>query len=331
MKKLILTLLTLTLVLSFASCGTAESDADTEKLKIVTTVFPQYDFARAVASGEPDSVEITMLLPPGSESHDYEPTVSDLALIEECDLFICVGGETDAWVDSVLEAIGRSDGVLRLIDMVELLPEDNSLIMEDSHHGHDHAEGEVCEEEHEHEHDEHTSYDEHVWTSPRNAAYITDVICEAMCEEMPSLADSFRKSADEYIGKLMALAEDFESVSENAARDTVIFADRFPFRYLAHDVGITYRAAFSGCSSDSEPSLSTIYHLTEVAKEKAVPVIFTIEFSSHATADVIAEECRAAVLELHSCHNVSKADFESGITYLDLMEMNLDAIKTALN
>ncbi len=316
-------------MLFLASCGAAESDADTAKLKIVTTVFPQYDFARAVAEDAPNSVELTMLLPPGSESHDYEPTVSDLALIEECDLFICVGGETDGWVDGVLEAIGREDGVLRLVDMVELLPEDTSLIIEDSHHGHDHAEGEACEEEH--GHDEHVVYDEHVWTSPANAAHITDVICEAMCEEMPNLAESFRKSADEYIVKLTTLSEDFESVSESAARDTVIFADRFPFRYLAHDMGITYRAAFSGCSSDSEPSLSTIYHLTETAKEKTVPVIFTIEFSSHATADVIAEECGAEVLELHSCHNVSKADFESGVTYADLMEKNLNAIKTALN
>ena len=332
MKKLILILLTAAISLSLVSCGVSETSGDSDKLKIVTTVFPQYDFARAVAAETQDSVEITMLLPPGSESHDYEPTVSDLALIEECDLFICVGGETDAWVSGVLDVIGREDGVLRLVDMVELLPEDTSLIIEDSHHGHDHAEGEACEEEISHGHEEeHTTYDEHVWTSPANASVVTDVICEAMCEKMPTLADSFRKSADEYISKLDSLAADFQSISENASRDTVIFAERFPFRYLAHDMGITCIAAFSGCSSDSEPALSTIYHLTEAAKKERVPVIFTMEFSSHATADVIADECGAEVLELHSCHNVSREDFTSGVTYAELMAKNLEAMKIALN
>lgn len=325
MKKLILILLTTAMVLSLVSCGAFESDTGADKLKIVTTVFPQYDFARAVSAGVSDSVEITMLLPPGSESHDYEPSVSDLALIEECDLFICVGGETDAWVDDALRVIGKNEGVLRLIDMVELLPEDASLIMEDSHHGHDHGEDEECHEE------DHSEYDEHVWTSPRNAAVITDAICEAMCEVKPSLSDSFRKNAEEYIKKLEKLADDFESLSESRERDVVIFAERFPFRYLADDIGITCLAAFSGCSSDSEPALSTIYHLTEKAKEEKVPVIFTIEFSSHATADVIAEECGAEVFELHSCHNVSREDFESGVTYAELMERNLTGLEKALN
>ena len=226
MKRLILILLTAAMVLSLASCAVSDTETGEDKLKIVTTIFPQYDFARAVSAGAPESVEITMLLPPGSESHDYEPTVADLVLIEECDLFICVGGETDAWVDDALEAVGKTEGVLRLIDMVPLLHEDTSLVIEDSHAGHDHHDDEDCDEAN----DDHGEYDEHVWTSPRNAAIITDVICKAMCEAEPSLADEFKKSAGEYISKLNALWDSFIELSLNRERDTVIFAERFPFR-----------------------------------------------------------------------------------------------------
>ncbi len=319
MKKIISLLLVLILLISLCSCEGPETVTD--KLRIVTTVFPQYDFARAVSASDPDSVEITMLLPPGSESHDYEPSLADLAIIKGCDLFICVGGETDAWVESAIEAVGGDVNVLRLTDLVPLLPENEDGILEHDHH---HDEEEEC-------HDHHESFDEHVWTSPANAAVLTEVICDAMSSLRPSLADSFKKSADEYVAELLELDARFSEISRNSAGKTLFFADRFPFRYLTDRYGLSHLAAFSGCSSDSEPTLSTIYSLTEKAKAENARVILVGEFSSLNAAQVIADECSAEILELHSCHNVSKEDFELGVTYADLMEKNLATLEKALN
>ena len=325
MKKIISLLLVLILLVSLCSCEGPE--AATDKLRIVTTVFPQYDFARAVSASDPDSVEITMLLPPGSESHDYEPSLADLAIIKGCDLFICVGGETDAWVESAIEAVGGDVNVLRLTDLVPLLPESEDGILEHDHsheHDHHHDEEEEC-------HDSHESFDEHVWTSPANAAILTEAICDAMSALRPDLAASFKRSADIYVAKLRELDENFSKAVQGAQSKTLVFADRFPFRYFTDRYGLSYIAAFSGCSSDSEPTLSSIYSLTEKVKAENARVILVGEFSSKNAAQVIADECSAEILELHSCHNVSKEDFELGVTYADLMEKNLTTLEKALN
>ena len=360
MKRYLALFFALALILVFPSCSGEKQDSD--KLSVVTTIFPQYDFARAVASEVADRVELTMLLPPGSESHDYEPSIADLALIESCDLFICVGGETDSWVDGAIEAVGGDVNVLRLVDLVPLLAEAENGIIENSHkHEHDeeaehdeaehdeeaghdgsdhkhtevteagHAENDLTEQEHEHEeHKSHAEYDEHVWTSPENAVLITKAICDAMCTAEPSLADSFRRGAERYIGVLEDLSGRFSALAESAVRHTVYFADRFPFLYLTDFMGLDFCAAFAGCSSDSEPALSTIYAMTEALKASDSKVIFTTEFSSKNAASVIARECSLQVTELHSCHNVSKEDFERGVTYAELMEKNLAVLTEAL-
>lgn len=339
MKRYLALFFALALILVFPSCSGEKQDSD--KLSVVTTIFPQYDFARAVASEVADRVELTMLLPPGSESHDYEPSIADLALIESCDLFICVGGETDSWVDGAIEAVGGDVNVLRLVDLVPLLAEAENGIIENSHkHEHDeeaehdeagHVENDLTEQEHEHEeHKSHAEYDEHVWTSPENAVLITKAICDAMCTAEPSLADSFRRGAERYIGVLEDLSGRFSALAESAVQHTVYFADRFPFLYLTDFMGLDFCAAFAGCSSDSEPALSTIYAMTEALKASDSKVIFTTEFSSKNAASVIARECSLQVTELHSCHNVSKEDFERGVTYAELMEKNLDALTEAL-
>ena len=349
MKRYLALFFALALILVFPSCSGEKQDSD--KLSVVTTIFPQYDFARAVASEVADSVELTMLLPPGSESHDYEPSIADLALIESCDLFICVGGETDSWVDGAIEAVGGDVNVLRLVDLVPLLAEAENGIIENSHeHEHD-DEGEHDGSEHEHTEDgisavesgrgendmsiheeqkSHAEYDEHVWTSPENAVLITKAICDAMCTAEPSLADSFRRGAERYIGVLEDLSGRFSALAESAVQHTVYFADRFPFLYLTDFMGLDFCAAFAGCSSDSEPALSTIYAMTEALKASDSKVIFTTEFSSKNAASVIARECSLQVTELHSCHNVSKEDFERGVTYAELMEKNLAALTEAL-
>ena len=307
------------MLMPLVGCAARTGGASETEISLVATIFPPYDFARAVAGGTDGKVDIRMLLPPGSESHDYEPTVADIAEIAECDLFICVGGETDRWVDGVMDAVGHSVRMLRLTDMTELLAEDDSGIV-DGMHGHEHDDGDG--------HGDGAEADEHVWTSPAIAAHITSVICDAMCDIAPQYADSFRTSAEAYMTRL----RDIDCRLVAAARDggTLIFADRFPFRYLTHELGLDYRAAFAGCSSDSEPSLTAIYRLSEEARETGARVILKGEFADPAAAGLIADACGAHVMTLHSCHNVTREDFESGVTYAQLMEENLEVIRIAL-
>lgn len=308
MKKILSAVLVLLVLAALSSCGRGAE----AKHRVVTTVFPAYDAARAVAHGT-DDVEVTMLLPPGSESHDYEPSLEDIALIGEADLFITVGGESDKWTEKVLEAVGHEVPTLRLADCVEHLDE---------------AELEGMEEEHGEE--EEDAFDEHVWTTPANMAAIVLKTGEAMSTLMPELSDAFSDASERYASEFEKLSEGYASLAENMERNVLIFADRFPFRYLAEEMGFECFAAFSGCSSDCEPSLSTIFFLTEKAKETGTGTVLTIEFSHSGAADVIAREAGAEVRVLHSCHNVSREDFDAGVTCLDLMKGNLEVLKAAL-
>lgn len=332
MKRFLTLFLAFVLALSCVSCSSTNDVKGDAELLIVTTIFPQYDFARAVCAGI-DNVELVMLLPPGSESHDYEPSLADLKLIGDCDLFICVGGETDAWVENAVSSIGSDVNVMRLIDCVELLCEDDDGIL-DSSHVHEHSHDDIDEhdsDEHadKHEHDGH-EIDEHVWTTPANAATITEAICDELCRIRPELEREFKRSSDAYVSQLKELDENYSSLAENALHHTLYFADRFPFRYLTEHCSLEYRAAFSGCSSDSEPSLAVIAQLTREIREDCVPVILTTEFSSQSAARFIADEVGCEIATLHSCHNVSKEDFESGVTYLELARQNLDVLTRAL-
>ncbi len=309
MKGLICVLMSFALCLTLVSC-TERDDADDGVYSVVTTVFPPYDYAVHIAAEAEGLVEIRMLLPPGSESHDYEPSIEDLALVAECDLFICVGGETDAWVEDVVEAVGGGVNVMRLTEQVELLCAEE--------HCHDHGHG----------HGEET--DEHVWTTPSNAALLCRAVEREMCLAMPELAESFMRCGEAYAEAFENLNAEYKALSENARRDILIFADRFPFRYLTESLGLRHHAAFSGCSSDTEPSLSVIFDLTEEAKDEGVPVVLTAELSRGNTASAVASECGAVVRELHSCHNVSREDFERGVSCLELMRRNLEVLKEAL-
>lgn len=317
MKRFSLCLIALLTMLITVSCSAQNSDS--QKLKIVTTIFPQYDFARAICADVEDEVELTMLLPPGSESHDYEPSLADLKLIGECDLFICVGGETDAWIESAVEAVGTDVNILRLTDFVELLCEEDDGII-NSEHSHEHEE---------HEHDEH-EIDEHVWTTPENAALITEAIGNELCRLRPNLANSFSSCCKEYTDALRELDREYLALTENASRKTLYFADRFPFRYLTEHCSLEYEAAFSGCSSGSEPSLATISQLINDIKASSTPIILTTEFASQNAPRFIAEECSCEIAILHSYHNVSKEDFDSGVTYLDLAQQNLSVLQRAI-
>lgn len=295
---------------SFTACGT-NSIANDGKLTVVATNFALYDFARAVCG---DTCDVRMLLAPGSESHDFEATLADVALLAETDVFVCVGGESEEWVPDVLEAAGASDVTqVRAIDLVETYINAGT----ESDHEHEHSE----DDGHHHE------IDEHVWTSIPNAIAIMEAIGEAVLKE----DEWFEADNAAYLSELLEIDADIREIVDTAARNTVIFADRFPFRYFTEEYGLNYCAAFDGCSSAVEPSLSIVNSLIEQVNETGSSSVFAIEFSDRKTAEAVAGETGCTVLEFHSAHNVSRADFESGITYADIMRQNAENLKIALN
>ncbi|MCI6040705.1 MAG: metal ABC transporter substrate-binding protein [Clostridiales bacterium] len=288
--------------------------ASEETLSIVCTIFPAYDFARQLAG---DTAQVRLLLPPGSESHSYEPSPKDIIDIQQADLFVYAGGESDSWVDGILASMGDdAPRTFRLTDCVTMLAEETSASMEQEVHDHGEEEAEM---------------DEHVWTSPKNAMLIVDKLCDTLCEIAPRNAQAYEDSLSAYLTELEALDAAFEETVANGKRDLIVFGDRFPFRYFAHDYHLRYDAAFPGCSEDSEPSVRTVISLVETVRAEQIPVIFYIEFSSRKTADVLAEETGAKELLFHSCHNVSAEELEGGATYLSLMWNNVAALKEALS
>lgn len=303
-----------------SGCGTAgtQSTADAaDKLSIVTTIFPQYDFTRQIVG---DHAEVTMLLKPGAESHSFDPTPQDIKKIQNADLFIYTGGENDVWVDGILSSMGESQPeTLKLLDCVPTVTEELVEGMEQAH-----EEDEAHEEEEE-------EVDEHVWTSPQNAMRIVDKIAAVLSEKDAANAADYQANSAAYVEKLRGLDESFRDVVTSGARKTVLFGDRFPFRYLADAYGLKYYAAFSGCSTESEADAATVAFLVDEVKKDQLPVVFTIEFSNGRIADSIADATGAKKLILHSCHNVSAEDMADGATYLSLMEQNVENLREALN
>lgn len=325
MKKIFLYLISMATFTTLLLCGCSYKKPERDKLLIVTTCFPPYDFARAVAG---DSADIKMLLNTGAEAHSYEPAPMDIAAIQNCDMFICIGNEDEVWVDKILDSIDTSDiKVVRLIDHVKLLEE--KAVAGASPNGHDHA-------HHDHDHDNENetvtseNADGHIWTSPSNAMLCLYSVKNALCEAVPDNFKLYSENYENYRDKLCELDRQFARLMENAKRNEIVVADRFPFRYLAHDYGIEYFAAFSGCSSESEPSVYTMAYLMDEISEHDMDVVFCLEFSTKKLAEKLCNATGAHILTLHSCHNVSKDDFESGVTYADLMEENLNNLREAL-
>lgn len=286
-----------------------------KKLTIVTTMFPQFDFTRAVAG---DKADITMLLKPGAESHSYEPTPKDMKKIHKADLFIYTGAENDAWAESLLKNMGsKAPKTLAFLELVDTVEEEI-------------VEGMTAEEEEHHHDDEEVELDEHVWTSPLNAVKIVSAICDELCKLDAANADYYKKNAAKYIDELLTLHKSFEEVVKNANRKIFVFGDRFPLRYFADLYGLEYYAAFPGCATDVEASASTIKFLINKVKEEKIPVVFTIEFSNGKIADTICEATGAKKLEFHSCHTVSADDIKKGETYISLMKRNVIVLREAL-
>ncbi len=302
----------------FSACSIPYYDENDEnkedKLKIVTTIFPQYDFARQIGK---EKISLKMLVTPGGESHSYEPTPQDIIAVRDCDIFICTGGESDIWSKVILNSIDAPNlKIIKMMECVDAVEEEISDGM---------TEKLPIEEE------EETEYDEHVWTSPQNAKKISEAIVKAMILADKKNEDFFQSNYDEYSKKLDKLDKDYRNAVSKAENKTVIFGDRFPFRYLFDEYGLNYYAAFPGCSTDSDVSAKTMMFLIDKVKENKLSAVFYIEFSARKIADTISSETGAEPLLFHSCHTVSGKDFENGITYIDLMKNNLENLKRGLN
>lgn len=309
---------------SFGSTGGRgkQTQEDADRISVVTTIFPQYDFVRQIAG---DKVQVQMLLKPGEESHSYEPAPQDIIAIQNCDLFIYVGGENDAWVEDILESMPDAGmRTLRLMDCVETVEEEHVEGMKERP-GHSHDE---AEEEGEHSVHE---IDEHVWTSPGNASLIAGRIAELLCGADPENRDLYEKNVSLYQEDLEELDREFQDIVDNAERNLLIFGDRFPFRYFADAYGLDYYAAFPGCASDTEPSAAAMAFLIEKTKEEQVPAVLKMELSNDNIANAIAEAAGTDVKVFYSCHNLTAEQFEAGETYLGMMEKNAETLKEVLN
>ena len=311
-----------TTLFTLTSCSSEknESKNDSGKISVVTTIFPYYDFTRSIAG---DTADIKLLLSPGSEPHSYEPSPSDIVAIENCEIVIYNGGESDEWVESVLDSIeNKNMKVMRMMDYVDLLYEQSV-----DHDEHEHEDGDG--DEHEHEHGE--EYDEHIWTSVKNAEKLTNAIYDELCVSDSANKAAYSSNRDSYLSKLQALDSEISDIVSNSKRNTVVFGDRFPFLYFVTDYSLEYECAFPGCSSETEPSISTVTHMIDFTRENKIPVVFYLEFSNGKVAKLISEDTGAKTMRFSSCHNVTKDEFADGATYISLMEQNANSLKEALN
>lgn len=329
---------------SLTACNSAGAKGN-GKLQIVTTIFPEYDWVMNVLGDKASDAEVTMLLDNGVDLHSFQPTAADIMKISSCDLFIYVGGESDEWVEDALkEAVNKNMIVIDLLDELGDAVKEEELVEgmqgedeEDHDHDHEHDEDhdhEDHDEDHEHHHEEgEVEYDEHVWLSLRNAQVLVKSISDALQKIDSANADTYKKNADSYIESLKALDADYKAAVDAASTKTILFGDRFPFRYMVDDYGLTYYAAFVGCSAESEASFETITFLSKKVDELSLPVVLTIEGKDKRIAETIIENTASKnqkVLTLDSMQSVSSSDVKNGKTYISIMESNLSVLKEAL-
>ena len=378
-KRAAVTFVALGMISSLAACGQVAGEpygtnennsganennsgaADfSDKVRVVTTIFPEYDWVREVVGtgtnsvdkSAADSVDVSMLLDNGVDLHSYQPSAADIVNISTCDLFIYVGGESDKWVDDALkEATNKDMVVIDLMDVLGDSVKEEELVEgmqgeDEEEHEHEDADHEHEDEDHEHEDADEDSdeeghhheagekeYDEHVWLSVKNAEILTNEIADKLSEIDPSHADAYKANAQAYTEKLSGLDKEYQSAVDNAGKDTLIFGDRFPFRYMVDDYGIKYYAAFVGCSAETEASFETIIFLAEKIDELNVPVICTIENSDAKIANTVLQNVKSGEKEIvtfNSLQSVNSIDVKTGANYLSIMQDNLNVLKTAI-
>lgn len=323
----------------FTGCGASEKPtAQGDKLKIVTTIFPEYDWTREILGDQSERAEVTMLLDNGVDLHSYQPTADDLIKIAECDLFIYVGGESDGWVESALASTSNPDrAVINLIDtlgdsvkleeVVEGMQETEHDHEEDEEHAHN------ADEEHTDADEQEAETDEHVWLSLRNAQAVCQKIAEKLGEIDPEHEQAYTDNALAYIDKLVALDAKYQAAVDAANKKTLVFGDRFPFRYLTEDYGLNYYAAFVGCSAETEASFETIRFLAEKTDALGLSHVLTIENPNHKIAETVVANTSGKnqqVLSMDSMQSVTSKDVAAGATYLSIMEHNLEVLTQAL-
>ncbi len=330
MKKKISVILSLILAAStLSACGNANTKAaekNTEEgngLKIVATIFPEYDWVMNILGEQAKNAEVTLLLDSGVDLHSFQPTAEDVIKISTCDVFLYVGGESDAWVEDALEeAVNDKMVVINLMDELGDAVKEEQIV-----------EGMQGEEEEDEEDEEEPENDEHVWLSLKNADKLCGVIAEVLEQEDPVNAKIYKNNAAEYRKKLKALDQEYAAAVSEGAVDTILFGDRFPFRYMTDDYGLNYYAAFVGCSAETEASFETITFLAQKVDELGLSAVLTIENSDQKIAQTIVENTKskdAKILQMDSMQSTTAKDINDGMNYLYAMENNLGVLKEAL-
>lgn len=362
LRKSVVFIVTISMILGMAGCGKTTEKEDNYRLKIVTSLFPYYDMARAVI-GDVKGIDLKMTVTPGQDSHSFEPTPSDVIQMENADVLIYNGGSLETWIDTLLDSLNNKNQIqMKMMDYVDVLNEeivegmdtrfeehdhDEHSHKDDNHNKEKHKEDSHSEEKHKEDNhsedssndsefhnedseEEHEETDEHIWTSPVNEIIMTEKICETLSKALPEEKENFQKNAESYISQLKELDNEFRTIVENAKINEIIFADKFPLQYFAKEYGLKYYAAFPGCGSDMEPSAKTIGFLVDKIKEDNIKAVFYLELSSHIVADAIETDTGAKPLQFNSCHNITQKQFDSGVTYIDLMKENVNNLKIAL-
>lgn len=362
LRKSVVFIVTISMILGIAGCGKTTEKEDNYRLKIVTSLFPYYDMARAVI-GDVKGIDLKMTVTPGQDSHSFEPTPSDVIQMENADVLIYNGGSLETWIDTLLDSLNNKNQIqMKMMDYVDVLNEeivegmdtrfeehdhDEHSHKDDNHNKEKHKEDSHSEEKHKEDNhsedssndsefhnedseEEHEETDEHIWTSPVNEIIMTEKICETLSKALPEEKENFQKNAESYISQLKELDNEFRTIVENAKINEIIFADKFPLQYFAKEYGLKYYAAFPGCGSDMEPSAKTIGFLVDKIKEDNIKAVFYLELSSHIVADAIETDTGAKPLQFNSCHNITQKQFDSGVTYIDLMKENVNNLKIAL-
>lgn len=314
MKKRFLTLL-LAAALGVSLCACTPKEEDSGKLSVVCSLFPYYDFVREIGG---EFVQAHLLVAAGREAHSFEPTPMDVIRVSRADVFVYNGGEGEQWVEEILASAGEAvPTVVRMMDYADTVEEEPLEYGHDDHSGHEHDSDEI-------------EYDEHIWTSPVEAMKLCRAICDALCAAAPSHAEVFRGNLENYLRELSALDADFRQVCSEKKRSLLVFGDRFPLLYFCREYGLDYRAAFHGCSSDTEPSLYTLKFLIDKVAQDKIPVVYALELSSQKVAQAIAETTGARVMTFCSCQTVSAGDFAAGAGYVSLMRRNVDALREGI-
>lgn len=317
------------MLLFLTACGAADKykNLDENKITVIATLFPQYDFARQIAG---DYANVVLLLPPGMESHSYDPSPADMIAIQNSDIFLYTGPYMESWAADVIEGIEGDTCVVDLSVHVPLVKEEDiEAEYESVHTEHEEEHGHEHEQSHAHSHD-HT-YDPHIWTNPVYAEIMVEDIAEALIERDPVHAAEYVKNKERYLSELQSLDADIRDTVAHAKRRELFFGGRFAMYYFTKEYGLTYAAVYDSCSSETEPSVRAVMHMAAEMKEEEIPVIYYEELVNPRIARTIAEETGCQMLLWHSCHSVTKKELEAGITYLDLMRQNLENLKIGLN